>query len=445
METDKHGLRVGYLGGEEESSYTEFGLKRDQQDEKMRITKKRHAIVSPRVRNIMLLKARAIANATKEDISKEVLNHDDNEDGHKPHDSITKTTLHNILSQTAENENKLNNKKMQKRALHDQSYADVASGSAITSETDAEINGRSKDQTADSSSELDGVRRESEAETKGEPEFTGKNIGSFKEKGSGDVQLSGSGMMLSQNLREQVTTPGADGRKVVSGHRGPQRESSFIKHVRLRDHANPPKGIVNGEGKSGSEKMPFDPILLFQVRNIRTNVLKAEKQATVELNDVRKEFRAKMEDVEEDLRMVKKLTSNVHKKVGITVQQALAMARQAKTNATNRLFMARSKLRLFVTSRVYYVTNYSSPQAPPSLSAGEGFWVREWSPTYSFISTRTRPLTRPLTRLSSSRSFCFFLYLPFKWLFKSTMFKSRKSPSLLSDDSFNTKGSSFIV
>ena len=50
-----------------------------------------------------------------------------------------------------------------------------------------------------------------------------------------------------------------------------------------------------------------------------------------------------MEDLEEDLRMVKKLTQNVHKKVGVTVTDALAMARQAKTNATTRLYMARSK------------------------------------------------------------------------------------------------------
>ena len=74
------------------------------------------------------------------------------------------------------------------------------------------------------------------------------------------------------------------------------------------------------------------------------NVLKAERQATKELNDVRKDFRLKMEDVEEDLRMVRKLTSNVHKKVGLTVHQALVMARQAKTNATNRLNITQSKL-----------------------------------------------------------------------------------------------------
>lgn len=73
------------------------------------------------------------------------------------------------------------------------------------------------------------------------------------------------------------------------------------------------------------------------------NVLKAERQATKELNDVRKDFRLKMEDLEEDLKMVRKLTSNVHRKVGLTVKQALAMARQAKRNATSRLFMARSK------------------------------------------------------------------------------------------------------
>ena len=101
---------------------------------------------------------------------------------------------------------------------------------------------------------------------------------------------------------------------------------------------------MKGEDESGSEIPSIDPLLLFQVRKIRMNVLKAERQATKEPNDVRKDFRLKMEDVEEDLKMARKLTSNVHKKVGLTVNQALVMSRKAKSNATNTLNMAQSKL-----------------------------------------------------------------------------------------------------
>ncbi len=262
---------------------------------------------------------------------------------------ITKTTLYNILSQTEESEKKTDDRKIQKRASQEDQEAKgvTASGSAeIPAKTDVEASGQTKDQNADSLGILKGTRHELDSETKGEPEFSEKNLEAPAEQGSGDFHDSGSGMEMLKNPQEQATIVSGDSNKVDAIHREPKQGSPLVKNVRLGAHFNPTEGIVKGEGSgdSGSGKMSFDPVLLFQVRNIRTNVLKAEKQATQELNDVRKEFRAKMEDLEEDLRMVKKLTSNVHKKVGITVKQALTMARQAKTNATNRLFMARSKL-----------------------------------------------------------------------------------------------------
>ncbi len=281
---------------------------------------------------------------------------------------ITKTTLYNILSQTEESEKKVEDRKMQKRASQEDEEAKsmTASGSAdIPKKTDVKASGQTKDQSTDSLGILKGTRNEHDSETKGEPEFSEKNLEAPAEQGSGDFQDSGSGMEMLKNPQEQATIVSGDSNKVDAIHREPKRGSPLVKNVRLGAHFNPTEGIVKGEGSgdSGSGKMSFDPVLLFQVRNIRTNVLKAEKQATQELNDVRKEFRAKMEDLEEDLRMVKKLTSNVHKKVGITVKQALMMARQAKTTATNRLFMARSKLLWdyfpgFLFPLVYDVTNH---------------------------------------------------------------------------------------
>lgn len=266
---------------------------------------------------------------------------------------ITKMTLYNILSQTEESEKKVDDRKMQKRASvqeGEETKGVSSSGIAeIPAETDVEASRQREDQSTDSLDILNGIRREHESETKGEPEFSEKNLGTFGEQASGDAQDSASGMeVLKNSFQEQVTIVKGESSKVIPSRREPTRGSPLVKDVRLGAHYRPAKTIVRGEGsgESGSEKMSFDPVLLFQVRNIRTNVLKAEKQATQELNDVRKEFRAKMEDLEEDLRMVKKLTSNVHKKVGFTVKQALTMARQAKTNATNRLYMARSKLLL---------------------------------------------------------------------------------------------------
>lgn len=87
----------------------------------------------------------------------------------------------------------------------------------------------------------------------------------------------------------------------------------------------------------------FDPLLLLQVRNIRMNVLRAEKQAINDLYDVRTNLRLKMEDLMKDLKVVRRLTKNVHRKVGWTVKKALEMTRLAKSNATSRLNMARSK------------------------------------------------------------------------------------------------------
>ncbi|XP_022790188.1 uncharacterized protein LOC111329688 [Stylophora pistillata] len=251
----------------------------------------------------MLIKARATTKATKGDLSKGVVIQDQNGDELRLDHRITRVTLRNIFHQIGRKEDKFGN---------GQSYdqeRDAESGSVVRSET--ESSGWCTVQNAERSSELDErVAHELEAGSKDESEFTSKKTGTSGNQGSGDLQFS--------------SVKGANVAKPVA-------ESARDK---------PTKGIMKGEGNSGSEELPFDPILLFQVRNIRKNVLKAEKQATMELNNVRKEFRAKMEDLQEDLKMVRKLTSNVHRKVGITVKQALAMARQAKANVTNRLVMA---------------------------------------------------------------------------------------------------------
>lgn len=305
LETDKSGPKDENAGGDVELAYTKSGNK-NKHDES-------HEISSPRVRQIMLLKARATTKATEGDSRKGIVNQDENGYERRPEHSITRVTLRNIFNQIGRKEEKIGD------GQSDEEVRDAASGSAIRSET--ESSGWSTFETAESSSEPEGVTHELETGSKNEPEFAGKNTGASRDQGSGDLQFSYGGMRLPQDVK------GANVAKVVS-------ESARDK---------PERTTIKGEGNSGSEKLPFDPILLFQVRNIRTNVLKAEKQATMELNDVRKEFRAKMEDLQEDLKMVRKLTSNVHRKVGITVKQALAMARQAKTNATNRLAMARSK------------------------------------------------------------------------------------------------------
>lgn len=288
---------------------------------------------SPRVRRIMMQKARAKAQEN-------MMNQGVNEDDHESQDHITKMTLHNILSQTIESDKKLGDKKIQKRAsVGDREETKVVevSGSAETPEARWKLEHQSKDS-------LDLLRKK-ESETKGEPEFSEKNFRSLSGQGSGDFERSGSGNTMLDNFLDKVTIVSGESTKVVPGGRGPMRGSSLTKNVRSGAHFNPTKGIVRreGSGEGAAGKVTFDPMLLLQIKNIRTNVLIAEKQATKELNDVRQEFRAKMEDLEEDLRMVRKLTSNVHKKVGLTVTQALQMARQAKTNATNRLHMARSK------------------------------------------------------------------------------------------------------
>lgn len=256
---------------------------------------------------------------------------------------ITKMTLHNILSQTEGREKKEEGRKMEKRARFQEDEETnnvIASGSAdIPTETNVEASGQPEDQSKNGI--FKGVLYKHESETNDQLEFSGKNPGTPEE-----LEDSGSGAETLKNLQEKVTIVNGDSSKVVPSHSEPKRGSTLVKNVRVGAQYNPARRIAKeeGSGESDSEKMPFDPVLLFQVRNIRNNVLNAEKQATKELNDVRKEFRAKMEDLEEDLRMVRKLTSNVHKKVGMTVKQALMMARQAKTNATNRLNMTRSKL-----------------------------------------------------------------------------------------------------
>ena len=362
LETDKN----GQLEGEDESFYTESSQKRNKLDEVesnaqesdsspaaiiskdgVHFRKRKVQIGfqnSPGVRRIMLLKTRATAKENT------LNDQDENEDDHESQDNITKMTMHNILYQAEESDKKLGDKNIQKRASVD-TYKETktveTSGSAETPDTDVEASGNLEHQSKDSLDLLKGFGREQESETKGEPELSENNLRALSGQGSGDFQHSGSGDTMLDNFLDKVTIVSGDSTKVIPGRRGPKRESSRVtKNARSGAHFNHTRGIARGEGsgESVSGKMYFDPVLLFQIRNIRTNVLNAEKQATKELNDVRQEFRAKMEDLEEDLRMVRKLTSNVHNKVGLTVTQALRMARQAKTNATNRLHMARSKL-----------------------------------------------------------------------------------------------------
>ena len=306
------------------------------------------------------------------------------------HESITKITLHNILLQperkpldlgiikvpvmdftSKEKDNsdadkisggsgdvgrRPEDRRMQKREIVDQTKENItASGSADTPDiTSSGSSGNDsswqlKDQNILSPKRLQVVnsrKHEEELQINGEPEFSGRDpltifLGLSE---SGNDQYSANGIAISKH---PVPTPEEMSSKVEvsnlekkeSWHEG----SGLVVPVKARDR---PTGqlTVKGEDESGSGMSSIDPLLLLQVRKIRMNVLKAERQATKELNDVRKDFRLKMEDVEEDLRMVRKLTSNVHKKVGLTVNQALEMARQAKSNATNRLYMAQSKL-----------------------------------------------------------------------------------------------------
>lgn len=361
LETDRN----GQLEGEDESFYAGASQKRNKHNEADRkgkesdsssaaATLKKYAHVqkrklktgfhnSPDVRRIMLLKARAMA---KENL----MNQDENEDDHESQDNFTKMTLHNILSQTEESDKKHSDKKIRKRASvgdHEETKIVAASGSAEIPDTDVGASGKQReDKSKVSLASLRGFGREQESETRGEPEFSEKNFKALSGQGSGDFQHSGSGDTMLDNFLNKVTIVKGEGTKVVPGSRDRKQESSLTKNIRPGVHFTPTRGDVRGEGsgESNTGKMSFDPVLLIQIRNIRTNVLNAERQATRELNDVRQEFRAKMEDLEEDLRMVRKLTSNVHTKVGMTVTQALKMARQAKTNATNRLHMARSKL-----------------------------------------------------------------------------------------------------
>lgn len=358
LETDKN----GQIEEENESFYTGSSQKRNKHDEvdngqesdspssatilknSVHVQNKKMSTgfqKSPSVRRIMLQKARANAQEN-------TMNQGVNEDVHESQDHITKMTLHNILSQTVESDKKLGDKKIQKRASlgdYEETKVVEVSGSAETPDTYVEASGKLEHQSKDSLDLLKGFGRKKKSETKGEPEFSEKNFRSLSGQGSGDFEHSGSGDTMLDNFLDKVTIVSGESTKVVPGGRGPKRGSSLTKNVRSGAHFNPTKGIVTreGSGEGAAGKVTFDPMLLLQIKNIRTNVLNAEKQATKELNDVRQEFRAKMEDLEEDLRMVRKLTSNVHRKVGLTVTQALQMARQAKTNATNRLHMARSK------------------------------------------------------------------------------------------------------
>ena len=291
------------------------------------------------------------------------------------HEDITKTTLHDILSQTEEmkypsldkhyaessrasdtingksGNGKRSKGRRQKRATIEEDKDSLKTSKRADAQESGngfEASGQFDKQNETSSEKLKNITdswKVQEIEAKGEPELPENDplkifLGT---SGSGDGQSSGSGMALFK-APEQQLPPADEGSNIGILGSGDSREGPAL--LRKNPRQNPLKTTeetVQGEDKSGVKLIPIDPLLLLQVRKIRMNVLKAEKQATKELNDVRKDFRWKMEDLEEDLRMVKKLTQNVHKKVGVTVTDALAMARQAKTNATTRLYMARSK------------------------------------------------------------------------------------------------------
>lgn len=305
-------------------------------------------------------------------------------------ETITKMTLHNILSQpenkplgvikapalesiSAErntsgdkatniggrrgNEKKTEDGRVQKREITEAKETITASGSSDTNTT-ANSDGSGAESKGEKHinhgtafinmlvHEESNQKYEEEAQGSGEPpEFSGKEPLAifFGTSGSGDGQHSDSGNSPAASTHP-VTTLLGNSNKLRLDNQDSNEGSTLAHNDPLQtDFNRAGHSTVQGEDEKGSG-MSFDPLLLIQIRKIRMNVLQTEKQAAKELNDVRRDFRLKMEDLQEDLKMVRKLTSNVHKKVGLTVNQALAMARQAKTNATNRLYMAQSTM-----------------------------------------------------------------------------------------------------
>ena len=291
------------------------------------------------------------------------------------HEDITKTTLHDILSQTEEmkypsldrhyaesgrasdiisgkrGNGKRSKGRRQKRARTEDNKDRLKTSKKADAQESGngfEASGQLDKQNKTSSEKRQNINDSwnvQEIQAKGEPELSENDpleifLGT---SGSGAGQYSGSGMTTFKVLEPQLP-PADEGSNIgILGSGDSSEGPTLMRKNQKKNHLKVTKETVQGEDKSGIKLIPVDPLLLLQVRKIRMNVLKAEKQATKELGDVRKDFRWKMEDLEEDLRMVKKLTRNVHKKVGVTVTDALAMARQAKTNATTRLYMARSK------------------------------------------------------------------------------------------------------
>lgn len=400
LETDKDGGHEGSeIGGEEDSSYigprkrNSKGEKpiirsqeggRDFKVEGIEAASKNGVLAQEETAGNqdsssarrMLLKARDALKSPNKNKNIWMMNQDEKpQTDQEHHEAITKMTLHNMLLQperkdpqlsitkvsskdniSAKKDNldavktsdRLNGRIMQKRESFEEDKKNMTgSGSGDTPETASsgvEVSGQLKDHST-STKIYHNFKVVKEVKSKGEPEFSGRDpltvvLGA---SGSGESQYSGSGMAVSKRLQQQETATEEDSNSKVLGSHALDEESAMATTDPLKTYSNPTEETLKGEGESGSGRMSVDPLLLFQVRKIRMNVLKAEKQATKELDDVRKDFRFKMEDLEEDLKMVRKLTSNVHKKVGLTVNQALAMARQAKSNATNRLNMARSK------------------------------------------------------------------------------------------------------
>ncbi|XP_068692157.1 uncharacterized protein [Montipora foliosa] len=249
---------------------------------------------------------------------------EEGEHGYKPHEDITKMTLHSILLHPEEgvfDSGIAREVNMLPKLLEDKSDA----GKTVSVIDNKEIVGKvTRDGQFGNEKTTDELKKTFSPYAgskkyfvdRGGPTRDPKRIkrGSFN-----DSQISG---------EPEMRSSGHD----ANGESGPVQ--SFSEKIR-------PIGEAAEKQEMQKGTKSFDPVLLLEVRKIRMNVLRAERQAINDLNDVRKNFRLKMEDLMEDVKMVRKLTRNVHRKVGLTVNQALAMARQAKNNATNRLYMAR--------------------------------------------------------------------------------------------------------
>ena len=208
------------------------------------------------------------------------------------------------------------------------------------------------------------LKQVKEQETGGEPEFSGKDLLTngtkhFTGEQSGQDSVE-ENIETSESGESEVKTIHLNIKEGYAKHTFTAAEKSSNtyasadiredagrrvgKTVRRKQRQNHTKQVIKAVGESDEGKtMAVDPLLLLQMRKIRKNVLMAQEQASKELNDARKEFRVKMDDLQGDLALVKTLTNKVHEKIGITVRNALQMARQAKIKATSKLNQTKSK------------------------------------------------------------------------------------------------------